>query len=161
MRCGTSRQGLQHASFPIAGWRSFKIPVYATGGYLKKDAPITAASELRRSLMLPQPLNSKLGIIRWKKKLNVSATREAIGDAMLMLDMNACYDLNECIRFQGCWTATLLGSSHPLVSQLADFAKYLKPTIPLSRRTPVWSVHGSRLYWNGGIKFIQMDSTRH
>ena len=29
----------------------------------------------------------------------VSATREAIGDAMLMLDMNACYDLNECIRF--------------------------------------------------------------
>ena len=36
MRCGTSKQGLKHASFPIAGWRVFKIPVYATGGYLKR-----------------------------------------------------------------------------------------------------------------------------
>ena len=31
--------------------------------------------------------------------VRIRATREAIGDALLMLDMNAPYDVQECIRF--------------------------------------------------------------
>jgi L-alanine-DL-glutamate epimerase-like enolase superfamily enzyme len=96
----------------------------------------------------------------------VKATREAIGDAMLMLDMNACYDLNECIHFAKAvepFNLTWLEEPLHWYLQPADFAK-------LAEATSIPIAHGERLFdrftardfiENGGIKFIQFDSTRH
>ena len=96
----------------------------------------------------------------------VRATRDAIGDAKLMLDMNACYDLSECIRFaRAVEPYDLTWIEEPLhwYLQPADFAR-------LAESTSIPIAHGERLcdrftardfIVNGGIKFIQFDSTRH
>ena len=87
--------------FRLLGGEASKIPVYATGGYLKKGAPITAcAGELKAFIDDGYTaVKLKVGHHTMEEVERVRATREAIGNAMLMLDMNACYDLNECIRF--------------------------------------------------------------
>ena len=155
--------------FRLLGGEKSKVPVYATGGYLKKGASITAcASELRNFIDQGyRAVKLKVGHHTMEEEVKrVSATRDAIGDAMLMLDMNACYDLNECIRFAKAvepFDLTWLEEPLHWYLQPADFAKLAEATsIPLA--------HGERLYdrftardfiVNGGIKFIQMDSTRH
>ena len=155
--------------FRLLGGETSKIPVYATGGYLKKGAPITAcAAELKAFIEQGYTaVKLKVGHHTMEEEVTrVRATREAIGDAMLMLDMNACYDLNECIRFAKAvepFNLTWLEEPLHWYLQPADFAKLAEATsIPLA--------HGERLYErftardfieNGGIKFIQFDSTRH
>ena len=155
--------------FRLLGGEKSKVPVYATGGYLTKGASITAcASELRNFINQGyRAVKLKVGHHTMEEEVKrVSATRDAIGDAMLMLDMNACYDLNECIRFAKAvepFDLTWLEEPLHWYLQPADFAKLAEATsIPLA--------HGERLYdrftardfiVNGGIKFIQMDSTRH
>ena len=155
--------------FRLLGGETSEVPVYATGGYLKKGASITAcASELRNFIDQGyRAVKLKVGHHTMEEEVKrVSATRDAIGNAMLMLDMNACYDLNECIRFaKAVEPFDLPWLEEPLhwYLQPADFAKLAEATsIPLA--------HGERLYdrftardfiVNGGIKFIQMDSTRH
>ena len=155
--------------FRLLGGEKSKVPVYATGGYLKKGASITAcASELGNFIDQGyRAVKLKIGHHTMEEEVKrVSATRDAIGDAMLMLDMNACYDLNECIRFAKAvepFDLTWLEEPLHWYLQPADFAKLAEATsIPLA--------HGERLYdrftardfiVNGGIKFIQMDSTRH
>ena len=155
--------------FRLLGGETPEVPVYATGGYLKKGASITAcASELENFIDQGyRAVKLKVGHHTMEEEIKrVSATRDAIGDAMLMLDMNACYDLNECIRFAKAvepFDLTWLEEPLHWYLQPADFAKLAEATsIPLA--------HGERLYdrltardfiVNGGIKFIQMDSTRH
>ena len=155
--------------FRLLGGETSEVLVYATGGYLKKGASITAcASELRNFIDQGyRAVKLKVGHHTMEEEVKrVSATRDAIGDAMLMLDMNACYDLNECIRFAKAvepFDLTWLEEPLHWYLQPADFAKLAEATsIPLA--------HGERLYdrftardfiVNGGIKFIQMDSTRH
>ena len=155
--------------FRLLGGEASKIPVYATGGFLKKGAPLTAcASELRAFIDKGYTaVKLKVGHHTMEEEVErIKASREAIGDAMLMLDMNACYDLNECIRFAKAvepFNLTWLEEPLHWYLQPSDFAKLAEATsIPLA--------HGERLYdrfaardfiENGGIKFIQMDSTRH
>ena len=155
--------------FRLLGGETPEVPVYATGGYLKKGASITAcASELENFIDQGyRAVKLKVGHHTMEEEIKrVSATRDAIGDAMLMLDMNACYDLNECIRFARAvepFDLTWLEEPLHWYLQPADFAKLAEATsIPLA--------HGERLYdrftardfiVNGSIKFIQMDSTRH
>ena len=88
--------------FRLLGGEASKIPVYATGGFLKKGAPLTACeSELRAFIDKGYTaVKLKVGQHTMEEEVErIKASREAIGDAMLMLDMNACCDLNECIRF--------------------------------------------------------------
>ncbi len=155
--------------FRLLGGEASKIPVYATGGYLKKGAKITdCAGELKEFIDQGySAVKLKVGHHALEEEVErVSATRDAIGDAMLMLDMNACYDLKECVSFAKAvepFNLTWLEEPLHWYLQPADFAKLAKTTsIPLA--------HGERLYdrftardfiENGGIKFIQMDSTRH
>jgi L-alanine-DL-glutamate epimerase-like enolase superfamily enzyme len=155
--------------FLLLGGETSEVPVYATGGYLKKGASITAcASELGSFINQGyRAVKLKVGHHTMEEEVRrVSATRDAIGDAMLMLDMNACYDLNECIRFAKAvepFDLTWLEEPLHWYLQPADFAKLAEATsIPLA--------HGERLFdrftardfiENGGIKFIQIDSTRH
>ena len=155
--------------FRLLGGETSRIPVYATGGYLKKGAPITAcAAELKAFIDQGYTaVKLKVGHHTLEEEVKrVRATREAIGDAMLMLDMNACYDLNECIRFAKAvepFNLTWLEEPLHWYLQPADFAK-------LAEATSIPIAHGERLFdrftardfiENGGIKFIQFDSTRH
>ena len=155
--------------FRLLGGETSRIPVYATGGYLKKGAPITAcAAELKAFIDQGYTaVKLKVGHHTLEEEVKrVKATREAIGDAMLMLDMNACYDLNECIHFAKAvepFNLTWLEEPLHWYLQPADFAK-------LAEATSIPIAHGERLFdrftardfiENGGIKFIQFDSTRH
>jgi len=155
--------------FRLLGGEKSRIPVYATGGYLKKGAPITAcAAELKAFIDQGYTaVKLKVGHHTLEEEVKrVKATREAIGDAMLMLDMNACYDLNECIHFAKAvepFNLTWLEEPLHWYLQPADFAK-------LAEATSIPIAHGERLFdrftardfiENGGIKFIQFDSTRH
>ena len=155
--------------FRLLGGESSRIPVYATGGFLKQGASITAcAGELKAFIDEGYTaVKLKVGHYTMEEEVErVKASREAIGDAMLMLDMNACYDLNECIRFAKAvepFNLTWLEEPLHWYLQPSDFAK-------LAEGTSVPLAHGERLYdrftardfiENGGIKFIQMDSTRH
>lgn len=155
--------------FRLLGGENAKVPVYATGGYLKKGSPITACADELRAFIAQgyTAVKLKVGHHTMEEEVErVCATREAVGDAMLMLDMNACYDLNECIRFAKAvepFNITWLEEPLHWYLQPADFAKLAAATtIPLA--------HGERLYdrftardfiENGGIKFVQFDSTRH
>lgn len=155
--------------FRLLGGETSKIPVYATGGFLKKGAPITACADELRAFIDQgyTAVKLKVGHHTMEEEVErVKASREAIGDAMLMLDMNACYDLNECIRFAKAvepFNLTWLEEPLHWYLQPGDFAKLAEATtIPLA--------HGERLFdrftardfiENGGIKFIQMDATRH
>ena len=155
--------------FRLLGGEKSRIPVYATGGYLKKGAPITAcAAELKAFIDQGYTaVKLKVGHHTLEEEVKrVKATREAIGDAMLMLDMNACYDLNECIHFAKAvepFNLTWLEEPLHWYLQPADFAK-------LAEATSIPIAHGERLFdrftardfiENGGVKFIQFDSTRH
>jgi L-alanine-DL-glutamate epimerase-like enolase superfamily enzyme len=155
--------------FRLLGGEKSRIPVYATGGYLKNGAPITAcAAELKAFIDQGYTaVKLKVGHHTLEEEVKrVKATREAIGDAMLMLDMNACYDLNECIHFAKAvepFNLTWLEEPLHWYLQPADFAK-------LAEATSIPIAHGERLFdrftardfiENGGIKFIQFDSTRH
>ena len=155
--------------FRLLGGEKSRIPVYATGGYLKKGAPLTAcAAELKAFIDQGYTaVKLKVGHHTLEEEVKrVKATREAIGDAMLMLDMNACYDLNECIHFAKAvepFNLTWLEEPLHWYLQPADFAK-------LAEATSIPIAHGERLFdrftardfiENGGIKFIQFDSTRH
>ena len=155
--------------FRLLGGERSKLPVYATGGYLKRGESIFACvTELRNFIEKGyMAVKLKVGHHSMEEEIErVIATREAIGDAMLMLDMNACYDLEECIFFaKKIEHLNITWLEEPLhwYLQPTDFAKLAKTiSIPIA--------HGERLYdrftardfiENGGIKFIQFDSTRY
>ncbi|MEL0106064.1 MAG: mandelate racemase/muconate lactonizing enzyme family protein [Rhodospirillaceae bacterium] len=155
--------------FRLLGGEATKIPVYATGGYLKKGAPLTACADEMAAFIDKgyTAVKLKVGHHTMEEEVaRVGASREAIGDAMFMLDMNACYDVNQCIAFAKAvepFELTWLEEPLHWYLQPADFAR-------LAEATTIPIAHGERLYdrftardfiENGGIQFIQIDSTRH
>ena len=92
--------------------------------------------------------------------------REAIGkDISLMLDMNAPYDIDECIAFaRAVEPLDIFWLEEPLhwYLQPADFLR-------LAQATPIPLAHGEReltrftvrdFIANGSIRYVQFDSTR-
>ncbi|MEX2617062.1 MAG: enolase C-terminal domain-like protein [Alphaproteobacteria bacterium] len=97
----------------------------------------------------------------------IRLTRDAIGpDVMLMLDMNAPYDVANCIRFAHavapydiCWL------EEPLFWHLqpTDFMRLANASpIPLAHGEREWTRFTVRDFIDSGaLKFVQFDSTRH
>src|SRR5207244_4914362 len=96
----------------------------------------------------------------------VRAVRQAIGETTaLMLDMNAPYDLPDCIDFAHCVEPfDIFWLEEPLhwYLQPADFAR-------LAAATPIPLAHGERELTRftirdfivaGGIRYVQFDATR-
>ena len=170
MHCGISKARRQTCHFSrLLGSEGLQVLIYATGGYLKKGTPITAcASELKTFIGEGYTtVKLKVGHHSMEEEVDrVSATREAIGDAMLMLDLNAVSTSTNAFvlpKLLSPLNITWLEEPLHWYLQPADFAK-------LSEATTIPLAHGERLYdeftarefiVNGGIKFIQMDSTRH
>jgi L-alanine-DL-glutamate epimerase-like enolase superfamily enzyme len=145
------------------------LVTYATGGYYRPGAANSVyAEEMARLVELGYravKLKTGAGSIA-DETARVRAVRQAIGDgALLMLDMNAPYDLADCIDFAHCVEPfDIFWLEEPLhwYLQPADFAR-------LAAATPIPLAHGERELTRftvrdfivaGGIRYVQFDATR-
>jgi len=145
------------------------LVTYATGGYYRPGAPNAAyAEEMARLVGIGyRAVKLKTGAEGTAANVERIATvRQAIGDETdLMLDMNAPYDLPECIEFaQRVERHRIFWLEEPLhwYLQPADFAR-------LAAATPIPLAHGEReltrftvrdFIVEGGIRYVQFDATR-
>jgi D-galactarolactone cycloisomerase len=155
--------------YRLLGGENRPLFTYATGGYYRPGAPNSVyAEELARFLDLGyRAVKLKTGaedVIAGVKRVGV--VRKAIGDGPeLMLDMNAPYDLPDCIEFaQRVEEHRIFWLEEPLhwYLQRADFAR-------LAAATPIPLAHGEReltrftvrdFIVHGGIRYVQFDATR-
>jgi D-galactarolactone cycloisomerase len=142
---------------------------YATGGYYRPGAPNSVYAEEMAQLIGLGYRAVKLktgaeGVLADVER--VGAVRAAIGDMPeLMLDMNAPYDLPDCIDFaHRVEPHRIFWLEEPLhwYLQPADFAR-------LAAATPIPLAHGEReltrftvrdFIVEGGIRYVQFDATR-
>ena len=153
----------------LLGGANRPLVTYATGGYYRPGAPNSVyAEEMVRLLDLGyRAVKLKTGgegVTADAER--VGAVRAAIGDAPeLMLDMNAPYDLSDCIDFaHRVEPHRIFWLEEPLhwYLQPADFAR-------LAAATPIPLAHGEReltrftvrdFIVEGGIRYVQFDATR-
>lgn len=156
--------------YSLLGAENRPVFTYGTGGYYVPGAPHSAyAKELAGFVANGyRGVKLKTGAETVKEEVErIRAVREAIGpDVMLMLDMNAAYDLETCIGFARA------------VEPLAPFWLeeplhwYLQPTdfARLAAATPIPLAHGERelhrftardFITQGAIRYLQFDSTRY
>lgn len=153
----------------LLGGEGKPLFTYATGGYYELDAPLKACAEELESFVKRGYRAVKLktsGLSIEKEVERIKMTRAAIGrDVLLMLDMNAAYDIEECIRFaHAVEPYDIYWLEEPLhwYLQPADFAV-------LARNTTIPLAHGERemtrftardFITSGAMGFMQFDSTR-
>lgn len=153
----------------LLGGENRPLATYATGGYYRPGmSNADYGAEFARFIELGyRAVKLKTGAGNAATEAErVAAIRSAIGDAPdLMLDMNAPYDLPECIEFaQRVEQQRIFWLEEPLhwYLQPADFAR-------LAAATPIPVAHGEReltrftvrdFIVDGGIRYVQFDSTR-
>jgi L-alanine-DL-glutamate epimerase-like enolase superfamily enzyme len=154
--------------YRLLGGENRPLHTYATGGYYRGVSDEEYGAELVRFLDLGYravKLKCGAGTVA-QEAARVATVRKAIGDASdLMLDMNAPYDLADCIEFaRRVETSNIYWLEEPLhwYLQPADFAR-------LAAATPIPLAHGERELTRfpvrdfvtiGGIRYVQFDSTR-
>jgi L-alanine-DL-glutamate epimerase-like enolase superfamily enzyme len=155
--------------YRLLGGENRPLYTYATGGYYRPGATdADYGSELARFLDLGYravKLKTGAGTVA-QEAARVGAVRKAIGAAPdLMLDMNAPYDLPDCIDFaRRVEPHDIFWLEEPLhwYLQPADFAR-------LAAATPIPLAHGERELTRftvrdfitlGGIRYVQFDATR-
>jgi L-alanine-DL-glutamate epimerase-like enolase superfamily enzyme len=162
----------KHAGMPVwklLGGTNHPIFAYATGGYYRPGALDEVYAEELASFV-------KAGFRAVKLKTGagtpsdeakrVRQVREAIGrDVSLMLDMNAPYDLHNCMAFaRAVEPSNIFWLEEPL-------HWYLQPSdfVRLAQSTPIPLAHGEReltrftvrdFIASGAIRYVQFDSTR-
>jgi L-alanine-DL-glutamate epimerase-like enolase superfamily enzyme len=155
--------------YSLLGGERRPVFTYCTGGYYPRDATIESAAQEMAGFVAKgyRAVKLKTGGFSVEEEIDrVAAVREAIGrDILLMLDMNAAYGLNDCIRFaRGVEPYHITWLEEPLhwYLQPKDYVQLAAATrIPLS--------HGEREIHRytvrdfiecGAIKYLQFDSTR-
>lgn len=156
--------------FRLLGGSRTDVHTYAVGGFYDEGAPLDAcADELAgyvakgfRSVKLKAgafPVRDEVGRAR--------AVRKAIGpDIQFMLDMNAPYDVDTCIRFAN------EVAEHDIYWLEEPLHWYLQPPdyVTLARSIPIPLAHGEREWHRftvrdfidaGAIRFVQFDCTRY
>jgi D-galactarolactone cycloisomerase len=153
----------------LLGGENRPLFTYATGGYYREGASNASyGEELARFLDLGYravKLKTGAGSVATEAE-RVGAVRAALGDSPdLLLDMNAPYDLPDCIEFARRVEAhRIFWLEEPLhwYLQPADFAR-------LAAATPIPLAHGERELTRftvrdfialGGIRYVQFDATR-
>lgn len=155
--------------YRLLGGSRQDVFTYATGGYYVEDAPLTAGAEELGRFVAAGYRAVKLktcGMALTDELVRISATREAIGDALLMLDMNAPYDVQECIRFaQAVEAYDIFWLEEPLhwYLQPVDYVRLAAAvSIPLAHGEREWHRFTTRDFiTSGAIRYVQFDSTRH
>lgn len=156
--------------FRLLGGTRTDVHTYAVGGFYDEGAPLTAcADELAgyvakgfRSVKLKSGAFSPADEIR-----RAAAVRAAIGpDIRFMLDLNAPYDIETCIRFGNDV------ARHDIHWLEEPLHWYLQPPdyVTLARAIPIPLAHGEREWHRftvrdfidaGAIRFVQFDCTRY
>ncbi len=153
----------------LLGGENRPLFTYATGGYYRPGASdADYGAELARFLDLGyRAVKLKTGAgSPVEEAARVRAVRKAIGETTtLMLDMNAPYDLPECIDFaRRVEPHHIFWLEEPLhwYLQPADFAR-------LAAATPIPLAHGEReltrftvrdFITEGAVRYVQFDATR-
>jgi L-alanine-DL-glutamate epimerase-like enolase superfamily enzyme len=156
--------------YRLLGGENRPIFTYATGGYYPAGAPLTACAEELAGFVKDgyRAVKLKTGAESVSEEIErVRAVRAMIGDeTLLMLDMNAAYDLDACIAFaRAVEPYRIFWLEEPLhwYLQPADFAR-------LAAATPIPLAHGERelsrftvrdFVSSGAIRYVQFDSTRY
>jgi D-galactarolactone cycloisomerase len=155
--------------YKLLGGENRPVFTYSTGGYYPRDATIQSAAAEMAGFVASgyRAVKLKTGGFSVDEEIErVAAVRKAIGPGIqLMLDMNAAYGLNDCIRFaRGVEPHDITWLEEPLhwYLQPQDYVQLAAATrIPLS--------HGEREIHRytvrdfiecGAIKYLQFDSTR-
>jgi D-galactarolactone cycloisomerase len=155
--------------YKLLGGEARPVFTYSTGGYYPRDATIGSAADEMAGFVAKgyRAVKLKTGGFSVDEEIErVAAVRKAIGPGiLLMLDMNAAYGLNDCIRFaQGVEPFEITWLEEPLhwYLQPRDYVQLAAATrIPLS--------HGEREIHRftvrdflecGAIRYLQFDSTR-
>ena len=156
--------------YKLLGGEKRPVFTYATGGYYQAGAPLSALADEFSGFVSRgyRAVKMKTGAYSVSAEAErVATVRTAIGrDTALMLDMNAAYDLDDCIDFAHAVEASdIVWLEEPLhwYLQPEDFKRLAAATaIPLA--------HGEReltrftvrdLVASGAIRYVQFDSTRH
>jgi L-alanine-DL-glutamate epimerase-like enolase superfamily enzyme len=155
--------------YKLLGGENHPVYTYATGGYYKASASSTACAEELAGFVAAGLKAVKLkccGLSMDEEVERIRATRAAIGeDTLFMLDMNAPYAVDECIRFaRRIEPLDIFWMEEPLhwYLQPADFVR-------LSQATSIPLAHGEReltrftvrdFIATGAIRYVQFDSTR-
>lgn len=156
--------------FRLLGGTRAEVFTYATGGfYVEGASPLACADELASYVAQGhRAVKLKTGALSFDDELaRIAATRRAIGpDVLLMLDMNAPYDVADCIAFAHAVAPHgIFWLEEPLhwYLQPADFARLAAATaIPLAHGEREWHRHTVRDFLDAGaLGFVQFDSTRH
>ncbi len=155
--------------YRLLGGENRPIFTYATGGYYRPGMTVADDAEgmarLQRQGYRGVKLKTGAGGVADEAQ-RIAAVRRAIGDEpLLMLDMNAAYDLPDCIEFARLVEPhRIFWLEEPLhwYLQPADFAR-------LAAATPIPLAHGEReltrftvrdFVTEGRIRYVQFDATR-
>jgi D-galactarolactone cycloisomerase len=154
--------------YRLLGGENRPLHTYATGGYYRGASDEEYGAELARFVELGyRAVKLKCGAGSAEREAaRIATVRRAIGDAPdLLLDMNAPYDLPECIEFaRRVEPSNIFWLEEPLhwYLQPADFAR-------LAAATPIPLAHGERELTRfqvrdfitiGKITYVQFDATR-
>lgn len=155
--------------YRLLGGENRPIFTYATGGYYRagatnRDYGVEMAEFLKLGYRAVK-LKTGAGTVGAEAE-RIATVRRMIGDEpLLMLDMNAAYDLTDCIEFAHLVEPSrIFWLEEPLhwYLQPADFAR-------LAAATPIPLAHGERELTRftvrdfvvlGGIRYVQFDATR-
>jgi L-alanine-DL-glutamate epimerase-like enolase superfamily enzyme len=156
--------------YKLLGGENRPIFSYATGGYYREGEKLTACAEELAGFVAHgyRAVKLKTGSETIAEEAErVRATRAAIGpDTLLMLDMNASFDLDDCIAF------ARAVEPHDIFWLEEPLHWYLQPLdfTRLAAATPIPLAHGEReisrftvrdFVATGAIRFVQFDATRY
>lgn len=156
--------------YQLLGARNRPVFSYATGGHYQEGVPLGTCAEELASFVDSgyRAVKLKGGGEEMADEIDrVRATRDAIGrDTLLMLDINAAYGLDDCIRYaRAIEPFGIHWLEEPLhwYLQPSDFAR-------LAAHTTIALAHCERemtrfavrdFVSSGAVRYVQFDSTRH
>jgi L-alanine-DL-glutamate epimerase-like enolase superfamily enzyme len=156
--------------FRLLGGTRTDVHTYAVGGFYDEGEPLLACADELAGYVAKgfQSVKLKSGAFSLADEVaRARAVREAIGpDIQFMLDMNAPYDVDTCIRF------AREVAKHNIYWLEEPLHWYLQPPdyVVLAKAIPIPLAHGEREWHRftvrdfidaGAIRFVQFDCTRY
>ena len=152
--------------FRLLGGTRTEVFTYATGGYYREGEPLEACAEEFGRFVADgyRAVKLKTGALSLADEVTrIRAVRAAIGPGvLLMLDMNAPYDVAGCIRFaEAVAPFDIFWLEEPLhwYLQPADYVRLAAASpIPLAHGEREWHRYTMRDFIDSGaIRFVQFE----